>query len=180
MILITVYGLDAYTVGHYSGVHTKNIANLFEVPEEEILFNATGEYIFHDGVEQTSWNAVVEVSAPDKFEPMEEKVSKYLIETLKEFSINLVVNFKYFHGHHQHSFVNKEYPRFITDQNMVHVEEDEDEELYEGNVFEGMEKKLEEAYREPHDHCDCGCEGECDCDDDCECEEGECHCGHQH
>lgn len=184
MITINVYGLDQYTVGHYSKEHTSNLAQLFEVGEDEIIFMSPNNYVFHNGVEQTSWNAIIKVSAPEKCEQLEEKAAKYLIETFKVFSINLTVKFKYFHSHHEYNYVNKEYPRFITEDNVVNTEEsDESEELYEGNVFEGMEEQLEEAYKEKyhcHDHCDCD-EEHCDCDEEhCDCEEGECHCGKRH
>ena len=101
-----------------------------------------------------------------------------MLKTLTEFSIHVQIVFEYFHGHHEHEVTNKDYPRYIKDENLVNVEEeDEDDELYEGNIFEGMEKKLEEAYNEGHHHCDCD-DDDCDCDDDCEDEE--CHCGHKH
>ena len=186
MIIITVYGLDQYTVGHYSKYHTENLAQLFETTPENIAFIASDEYVFHNGVEQTSWQALVKVEAPEKYEVLEDKAAMYLLRTLKEFSIHVRVVFDYFHSHHEHEFVNKDYPRYIKDDNLVNVEEsDEDEELYEGNIFEGMEKKLEEAYNEGHHHChchdeghECDCEdGECDCDeDDCDCDEEEGHC----
>ena len=112
---------------------------------------------------------------------MEEKAAKYLLETLKEFSIHLTLQFNYFHSHHQYSKINKEYPRFITEENVVSVDDsDESEELYEGNVFAGMEKKLDELYNEKEHHCHCG-EDHCECgEDDCDCEGEECHCGHKH
>lgn len=180
MITITVYGLDQYTVGHYSKEHTENLAQLFETSEDNISFCSPNAYIFHKGVEQTSWNAIIKVNAPEKYEVLEEKVAKYLIQTFKEFSINLSVEFYYYHSHHRYEHFNNEYPRFIDDDNLVNVEEsyDDEDELYEGNIFEGMEKKLEEAYAE-HGHCDC--EDGCDCEDEeCECGEHECHCGHKH
>ena len=189
MITITIYGLDQFTVGHYSREHTANLAQLFETKEENISFYSPNAYVFHNGVEQTSWNAIVKVNAPEKFEVLEEKVAKYLMETLKEFSINLSVEFYYYHSHHRYEHINKEYPRFITDDNLVNVEESDEDELYEGNVFEGMEEKLEAAYaeKEAHachchdDHCDCDDDCECDCEDEeCECGEHECHCGHHH
>lgn len=186
MIIITVYGLDQYTVGHYSKYHTENLAQLFETTPENIAFIASDEYVFHNGVEQTSWQALIKVEAPEKYEVLEDKAAMYLVKTLKEFSIHVRVVFDYFHSHHEHEFVNKDYPRYIKDDNLVNVEEsDEDEELYEGNIFEGMEKKLEEAYNEGHHHCqchdeghECDCEdGECDCDEeDCDCDEEEGHC----
>lgn len=179
MIIITVYGLDQYTVGHYSKYHTENLAQLFETTPENIAFVASDEYVFHNGVEQTSWQALVKVEAPEKYEVLEDKAAMYLVRTLKEFSIHVRIVFDYFHSHHEHEFVNKDYPRYIKDDNLVNVEEsDEDEELYEGNIFEGMEKKLEEAYNEGHHHCHCHDEGhKCDCEDEeCDCDEEECDC----
>lgn len=181
MIRISVYGLDSYTVGHYSRDHTKNLASLFETKEEDIVFVSTDEFVFFKGVEQTSWQTIVQIDAPEKYEPLEDKVAQYLLKTFVDFSIHVNVLFEYHHGHHEHSFVNKEYPRYIEDKNLVNVEESEEDELYEGNVFEGMEKQLEEAYKEG---CSCGCDDECDCDceeGECECDgEHECHCGHHH
>ena len=176
MISITVYGLDAYIIGHYSKDHTANLAQLFETKEENIVFIVSDEYVFHNGVEQTSWQTLVKISAPEKYEPLEDKVATYLLKTLTQFSVHVQIVFDYFHGHHEHTFVNKDYPRFIKEDNVVNVEEsDDDDELYEGNIFEGMEKKLEEAYHEGHHHChDEGCECDCDeeerdCDDECCC-----------
>ena len=167
MVTISIYGLDQYTVGHYSKNHTNNLANLLEVDEDAVSFYAPEAYVFHNGVEQTSWNAIVKVNAPEQCESHEAKVAKYLIETLKEFSINLQVEFYYYHSHHHYEHINKEYPRFIKEDNVVNVEGEEYEEgdeLYEGNIFENFEQKLEEAAKlrkekEEHDHdCDCGCD----------------------
>ena len=174
MITITVYGLDQYTVGHYSKDNTENLAQLFETKEENIVFVASDEYVFHKGVEQTSWQALVKVSSPEKYEPLEEKIATYLFKTLTEFSIHVRVVFEYFHSHHEHEFTNKDYPRYIKDENLVNVEESDEDELYEGNIFEGMEKKLEEAYKDSYGH-----HSDCE-DDDCDCKEGECHCSHKH
>lgn len=176
MITIKVYGLDSYAVGHYSKDHTANLAQLFETKEENIVFVAFDEFVFHKGIEQTSWQAIVEISAPEKYEILEEKVASYLLKTMNEFAIHIQVVFDYFHNHHEHEFVNKDYPRYIKDDNLVKVEEsDEDEELYEGNIFEGMEKKLEEAYKEGHEH-HCDGHGHCECGDDCDCDEHDCKC----
>lgn len=166
MVTISIYGLDHFTTGHYSKDHTKNLANLLEVSEDDISFYAPEAYIFHNGVDQTSWSTIVKVNAPEACETNEAKVAKYLIETLKDFTINLQVEFYYYHRHHRYEHVNKEYPRFIKEDNLVSVEEEEYEEgdeLFEGNIFENFEEKLQEAAKkkeEEHDH--------------------ECHCGHDH
>ena len=178
MITIRIYGLDSYAVGHYSKSHTENLAQLFETKEENICFVASDEYVFHKGVEQTSWQALVTVIAPEKYEPLEDKVATYLLKTLNEFSIHIQIVFEYFHGHHEHEFTNSDYPRYIKDENLVNVEDEDDDELYEGNIFEGMEEKLDEVYNEGHHH-DCGCDhDDCDCEDDCECDEEHCCCEH--
>ena len=175
MVTISIYGLDQYTVGHYSKDHTKNIANLFEISEEQICFYAPDAYVFHKGVEQTSWNTIVKINAPEFLEVNEEKVAKYIQNTLSEFTIHLFIEFYYFKKSHRYERINKEYPRFIKEDNLVNAEEEEyseGDELYEGNIFEGLEEKLEDAARikerelkEEHEH-----------HHDCEC--GECHCHH--
>ena len=89
MISIVVYGLDPYVVGHYSKDHTANLAQLFETKEENIAFVASAEYVFHKGVEQTSWQTLVKVEAPEKYEVLEDKIAKYLLKTFSEFSIHV-------------------------------------------------------------------------------------------
>ena len=160
MVTISIYGLDQYVVGHYSKEHTANIASLLEVDEADVVFYSPNAYVFHNGVEQTSWNTIVKVNAPEQCEKLEDKVANYIIKTLKEFSIHLVVEFSYYHKHHRYEFVNKEYPRFISEENVVNVEDEEyqeGEEIYDGNMFEGFEEKYEEAHHHcDDDHCDCG------------------------
>lgn len=93
MVTISIYGLDQYTVGHYSKEHTKNLANLFEVNEDDISFYSPDALVFHNGVEQTSWNAIVKVNAPEACEANEAKVAKYLLETLKNSQLIYNSNF---------------------------------------------------------------------------------------
>lgn len=149
MITITLIGLDQYTVAHYSKDHTKNLADLFETSEENILFVATDSLTFYKGVDQPSWNSIVRVNAPTKFEAVSKTVAKYLISTLKDFSINLAVEFYFYHDHDRFEHINPDYPRFLTEDNIANVEEEElseGEELYEGNIFEGYQDKLDELY----------------------------------
>ncbi len=159
MVTISIYGLDQYVVGRYSKEHSANISSLLEVGEDDLVFYSPNAYVFHNGVEQTSWNTIVKVNAPEECEKLEDKVANYLIQTLKEFSIHLVVEFSYYYKHHRYEYVNKEYPRYISEENVVNAEDEEyqeGDEIYEGNMFEGFEEKYEEA----HHHCD----GEhCDC-----------------
>lgn len=160
MITISILGLDQYVVGHYSKDHTKNIASLFETSEDNVSFYAPNCYVFHNGVEQTSWNTIVRIHAPKQYSIFEDKVAKYILTTLKEFTINLSIEFYYYDKANRYEYLNKEYPHFISDDNIVDVEEDEleeGEELCEDNMFEGFEEKLEEKRHEHEHDCSCGC-----------------------
>ena len=160
MVTISIYGLDQYVVGHYSKDHSANIASLLEVDETDLVFYSPNAYVFHNGIEQTSWNTIVKVNAPEECEKLEDKVANYILKTLKEFTIHLVVEFSYYHKHHRYEFVNKEYPRYISEENVVNVDDEEyqgEEEIYDGNMFEGFDEKYEES----HHHCE---DGNCGCD----------------
>ncbi len=148
MITIDILGLDQYITGTYSKNHTRNLASLFETSEDNVSFYAPNSYIFHNGVEQTSWNTLLRIHAPKKYEVFEKKVAKYLLETLKEFAINISIEFYYYDVEHHYAYNNDKYPHFLSDDNLVNIEEevlDEDEELYEGNIFEDFEAKLNDA-----------------------------------
>ncbi len=156
MILIKILGLDQYVVGHYSKENSANLANLYEVDEDEINFFAPQSIIFHAGVDQTSWNTLVIVRAPAKYGALESKISSYILKTLNFFSINVEVQFEYYEEHHSYTYVNEEYPRFITEDNLMDVNVDyegEDEapdfdpanpeSVYLGNVFEEHKDDME-------------------------------------
>jgi len=176
MITISIYGLDQYVVGRYSKFNTKNLASLLEVKEDDISFYAPNAYVFHNGVEQTSWNTIVKVNAPEQCESLEEKVAKYIIETIKDYTINVTVEFYYYHKHHRYEHLNAEYPHFITDDNVASVDEDDEaEEIYMGNIFEGMQDKLDEVYEQKEQEMK-----EEEDEDECCCGEGHCTCGHRH
>ena len=66
MITVTIYGLDQFVVGRLSREMTPNLAKLYELSEDEILFVAPQNMVFHKGVEQTSWNVLIHVNAPKK------------------------------------------------------------------------------------------------------------------
>ena len=156
MITIQILGLDQYVVGHYSKDTTANIANLLETNEEEINFYSPYEsLLFHNGVEQTSWNTLVYVKLPKKYEIFEHKLADYLIETLKDFTINVEINFEYIDEGKTYLFINHDYPRFLTEE----------------NIHDGEENEDENGEHEEHE-CSCGHhhDGKCSCDDDCDCD----------
>ncbi len=171
MITISVLGLDQFVVGHYSKEHTANLAELFETDSDEINFYAPSSMIFHNGVEQTSWNVEIRVLAECKYRAVEQNVADYLLKTFSEFSIHVQVVFSYYEEENAYEKINEEYPRYITESNVVNTdsdyeeEEEEDEyseanprdradldinnpdDIYLGNAFEDFEEKLKEKHK---------------------------------
>lgn len=149
MILFKVYGLDQFVVGNYAKEHTSNLAKLFECHEEDIMFYAPNSFIFHKGVEQTSWNTVIEVLLPNQYHTLQENVNKYLVKTFSLFAINLHIVYTYYDRHHLYEYLNPKYPRFITDANLVKAEPEEvseddlldEEKVYTGDIFKDFDKK---------------------------------------
>lgn len=151
MITISILGLDQYAIAYYAKNHTTKIANLYETNEDNISFYAPNSFIYHFGVEQNSWNALVRIHAPEKYNVFQEKIAKYIISTLVDVTINVAVEFYYYDSKNRYEKINSEYPHFITDANVVHEasgfddEEDEDdacstddseEKVFGENIFE--------------------------------------------
>ncbi len=185
MITFQILGLDQFVIGHYSKDHTANLAQLYESDESLINFYAPNSMVFHSGVEQTSWNTIVIVRAPEKYKPMESHIASYLMQTLSEFSVNLEIEFEYFSSSSHYEHVNDSYPRYIMEDNIKetevtlsnempdlgggeeecscsehdgdcchdheeghccchhHDEGAEEEEIFLGNAFAGLEEELE-------------------------------------
>ncbi|MCR5349132.1 MAG: hypothetical protein K6E59_05980 [Bacilli bacterium] len=167
MITIQILGLDQFVVGRYSRENSEGLALAFGRPESDISFFAPNAMMFHNGVEQTSWNTLVVVLAPSGLKGKEKGVAEYLTKTLSLFSINVEVVFQYFDESSHYASVNEAYPRFITTEEIHQDEaslefgdvpeqmdgEEEDEmdsiesketgEVYLGDAFEGFEERYE-------------------------------------
>ena len=133
MITLTIYGLDQYIVGRLSREMTHNLADLYEVSEDDINFIATSNMVFHNGVEQTSWNALVRVHLPKKVMVLQEEAAKLIMEMIQGPTINVAVEFYYYSEDNRYEKINEDYPRFITDDNLVDVEGYEEAQYIEGD-----------------------------------------------
>ena len=49
-------------------------------------FYSPNSTLFHDGVEQISWNCLIVVHADEKYQAVEDKVAQYLLKTMTDFS----------------------------------------------------------------------------------------------
>jgi len=159
MINLSFYGIDPYLLRGLSKDLTKPLANLCECKEEDILFVGSECLICHDGVEQNTWYSLVRVELPDNLHSLESKIFDLIKTYTTTCTINVEVYFIYYHLHSKYVHLNPDYPRFIDesneviyDQQEINYEEDEhecdhdhehdEEELFEGNAFEGFEDKI--------------------------------------
>ena len=148
MITLTIYGLDQYIVGRLSREMTHNLADLYEVSEDDINFIAPNNMVFHNGVEQTSWNALVRVHLPKKVMVLQDDAAKLIMDMIQGPTINVAVEFYYYSEDNRYEKINEDYPRFITDDNLVDVEEDYEEtqyiegdgkdEVFTGDIFKNF------------------------------------------
>lgn len=132
MISLTVYGLDQFVVGKLSREMTSALADLYECDREEILFIAPENMVFHNGVEQTSWNALVKVDAPKKVSVLQEDAARLIMNMVKGPTIHVQVVFNYFSQDNFYENLNDDYPRYIENENLVNFDEDYDENIEEG------------------------------------------------
>lgn len=148
MITISILGLDQYIVGRLSRDLTTNIAKLYELDEDQVVFVAPSNMIFHKGVEQTSWNVIVRVNAPMKVQVLQDEMANLLSLGLSEVAINLVIEFTYYSQDNRYEKLHPDYPRYIAENNLSDLDielpdyEDVDpEDVYDGDVFEDFEDK---------------------------------------
>ena len=157
MITFLIYGLDQFVIGRLSRELSLGLADIYETSEDMFEFIAPEATVFHNGVEQTSWDIFVKINASQRYALIEEVVAKYLLSQLSYFAINVHLEFTYFDEDRVYEKINKEYPRFITEENIVsidngvhNVENDDeldedseynDEEIFDGDIFQDFNDK---------------------------------------
>ena len=111
---------------------TPNLAKLYEVSEDDIIFVAPENMVFHKGVEQTSWNIIIHVHAPKKVSVLQDQVAKLILESIGDVAINKILEFYYYSEDNRYTKLNESYPRFIANDNLVDIEEEDYEDMEEG------------------------------------------------
>lgn len=147
MITVTIYGLDQFVVGNLSRELTPLVAKLYEVDEDEVIFIAPEAMVFHKGTEQTSWNILIKVNAPKKVYVLQDQMAQLMMHGIGEVAIHVTVEFTYYSQDDRYQKINPDYPRFIAEENLVDVdsestedieEGEEDDQIYTGDIFEGL------------------------------------------
>ena len=149
MITLIFYGLDQFVVGELSKEMTPSLAKLYEVKEDDVIFVATDNMVFHSGVEQTAWNALVHVHAPLKVSVLQDQVSKFILESIGNVAIHKTLEFYYYSQDNRFEKIDETYPRFMAEENTIDVdyeynedieEGEEDNQIFTGDIFEGINK----------------------------------------
>lgn len=174
MINVTLKGIDIYLGGEFDRkIHAK-LASLFEVPSVEIITTVSESLVYHQGVDQTTYQLVIKFELSKRYQPFEKQVAEFVLDASKDFSVHTLCYFVYIDEDHIYERIDEDYPRFMNEKNVVGYEDEEDEEkeedveVFTGNIFQNFD--------EHHHHC----EGdECDCEDGDYCDCG-CDCGHDH
>lgn len=150
MITITFYGLDQFVVGRLSRELTPLVAKLYEVSEDDVTFIAPQAMVFHNGTEQTSWNIFIKVDAPQKLAVVQDQMAELLLNGIGEVAIHKTVEFYYYHEDDRYTNINESYPRFISEENLVGVDDEypedieegeEDDQIFTGDIFKDFEGK---------------------------------------
>lgn len=151
MITITIYGLDQFVVGQISRELTPLVAKLYEVSEEDVIFIAPEAMAFHKGTEQTSWNILIDVHAPKKVSVLQDQMAQLMMNGIGEVAIHVTVEFRYYSQDDRYQKINDNYPRFLSEENLVDVEGDEypedieegeaEDQIFTGDIFEGLNDK---------------------------------------
>lgn len=171
MITITILGMDTYLLEQVSKALTDKLACLYEYDKDKINFFAPEGSLVHDGVEQNTWNIIIKVEAPIKVKPLEKQALALLHEYTKNLCINSNVMFTYYTSETIYEFINDDYPRFMTEENSVYIDDEneldsedecscgdecchhdhchgdncscnDDEEIYLGDAFEEFNKRM--------------------------------------
>ena len=144
MIIVTLKGADVFLSGEVERALFPLLAKVYNVDENELILHAQDGYLYHDGMDQTSFNLIVKVEADVSFESKEKEAAECIIKVMKNYAIHTRVYFAYFESKHVYESINEEYPLFINSGNVASFENDEESEVevYDGNIFEEYEDVL--------------------------------------
>lgn len=145
MIVIKVIGIDPELVKDISKRTCGNLADLFEVPAEDILFIGSEDMVLFNGVDQYGLHVLIEIDCPEECQKTSPNIVKYLQEVFADYSVHSLIKFRFSRCLDEHLRLDETYPRYMTENNMVQLEEhsDNSEEVYDGDIFKDLESELE-------------------------------------
>lgn len=144
MIIVTLKGADVYLANEIERALLPTLSKAYSVEEDEIILHAVDGYLYHDGMDQTSFNLIVKVEAEEKYMLNEKESAKSILEAMKNYAIHTRLYYAYFKKENYYENINEEYPLFINSKNVASFENEEESnvEVYDGNIFEDYEDEL--------------------------------------
>lgn len=153
MVFVKFEGADQYIATDFSLDIQSKLTKLYGIKENELNFLMEDSFFVHHGQEQTSFQVLVEILAPEELMEKEKEVEKFLAKELNNLAIHSHILFRYFPSSHAYDEINPDYPEYMTPDNMVKAEsgqEQEDEEreeeglpvksdLFTGNIFQELD-----------------------------------------
>lgn len=171
MITLTFYGLNMLALGDLSGILLTRLASKLKVDETSITIRAVESMIFYKGIDQTTWEVMVDIRLLESMKEYESSIVTLLHDVLKEQTIHVTCDFIYVSSASRIQVISKDYPRYISDDNQVlvgHTHENT-KDVFTGNIFQNVQEKLDQTAsmfdQEESEHtCSCGKQdGACDC-----------------
>lgn len=132
MINVFIYGLDQFVVGDISRELGSPLAKVFEINEDDLNFVAPNTMVFHNGAEQTSWHVIVEVKAPEECMKVEKTAAEVITKFIQQFAVHVEVTFIYFLKKSNYLELNKEYEKYLEEDEAAMLDEEYSEEINEG------------------------------------------------
>jgi hypothetical protein len=143
VILIKFYAVDVYQLGTIlKHLHFK-IAKLLKVAPESLHIVSSDSLVFYNGVDQYNYRGYLEVLSDHQLSN-KEALMTLLKEHMQPLGLHFTISF--LETATIFEFGNDEYPKSVSDENTVMVEENQDEtedetrEVYLGNVFKDVGK----------------------------------------
>lgn len=140
MITLRVYGQDIYLIEKLSGELHKPLVDCFKCSEDELNFVACESFFIHNGQEQTSYYLEIVLEISKEYKAKLTKAFEILKKHCQNYSINLVLKVRYIEA--EFVFVNKEYPTYMTKDNMVQSNQEDEEDFDKPYSEEELEKAI--------------------------------------
>ena len=138
MINILLKGVDEFLGSHIEKALSPSLAKIYGITTDEIVFTCLHSIIYHEGIDQTSYHMIITVEANTKYKDKEVEAADYLLKVSKAFAVHAHVYFTYLNGN-EYKRIDKDYPLFVTSKEEESLEENLDEEIYDGNIFEEID-----------------------------------------
>lgn len=152
MIIIKLLGVDQFQAQSFVSDIQDEVAQAFETSPDQILFYAPDSFLIYRGVDQTSFYLDIEVELPENYHPIENQIADVLHKIFSKNHVHVRILFQYYEKEHEHEFIDESYPRFMTEENMAHFEEEDEAEnegdIYTGNAFADYDKRVAEKEEE--------------------------------